>query len=89
MSIYETIISRRTIRKFDQKKIDPEILKKIVNAGRLAPSAANLQPLEYLIVDDEDLRKKYFPILRGQDISSRKVIQERARSLWHISLFCL
>jgi len=61
MSIYETIISRRTIRKFDQKKIDPEILKKIVNAGRLAPSAANLQPLEYLIVDDEDLTKKLFP----------------------------
>ena len=61
MGIYEAIISRRTIRKFDQKKIDPEILKKIVNAGRLAPSAANLQPLEYLIVNDEDLKKKVFP----------------------------
>lgn len=63
MSIYETIISRRTIRKFDQKKIDPEILKNIVNAGRLAPSAANLQPLEYLIIDDEDLKKRIFPNL--------------------------
>jgi len=61
MGIYETIISRRTIRKYDQKKIEPEILKKIVNAGRLAPSAANLQPLEYLIIDDEDLKKKVFP----------------------------
>ena len=63
MSIYETIISRRTIRKFKQEKIDPEILKKIVNAGRLAPSAANLQPLEYLIIDDEELKKKVFPNL--------------------------
>ena len=61
MSIYETIISRRTIRKFKQEKIDPKILKKIVNAGRLAPSAANLQSLEYLIIDDEDLKKKVFP----------------------------
>jgi len=61
MDIYETIISRRTIRKFKQEKIDPKILKKIVNAGRLAPSAANLQPLEYLIIDDEDLKKKVFP----------------------------
>jgi len=61
MSIYEMIISRRTIRKFKQEKIDPKILKKIVNAGRLAPSAANLQPLEYLIIDDEDLKKKVFP----------------------------
>jgi nitroreductase len=63
MGIYETIISRRTIRKFDQRKIDPEILKKIVNAGRLAPSAANLQPLEYLIIDDEELKNKVFPNL--------------------------
>ncbi len=63
MGIYETIISRRTIRKFKQEKIDPEILKKIVNAGRLAPSAANLQPLEYLIIDDEELKKKVFPNL--------------------------
>ena len=63
MGIYETIISRRTIRKFKQEKIDPEILKKIVNAGRLAPSAANLQPLEYLIINDEELKKKVFPNL--------------------------
>ena len=63
MGIYETIISRRTIRKFKQEKIDIKILKKIVNAGRLAPSAANLQPLEYLIVDDEDLKNKVFPDL--------------------------
>ena len=63
MGTYETIISRRTIRKFKQEKIDPKILKKIVNGGRLAPSAANLQPLEYLIIDDEDLKKKIFPNL--------------------------
>ena len=63
MGIYETIISRRTIRKFKQENIDPKILKKIVNAGRLAPSAANLQPLEYLIIDDEDLKEKVFPNL--------------------------
>ncbi len=63
MDIYETIISRRTIRKFKQEKIDPEILEKLVNAGRLAPSAANLQPLEYLIADDIDLKEKIFPNL--------------------------
>lgn len=60
MNIYETIIARRTIRKFKQEEIDPEILKKLVNAGRLAPSGANLQPLEYLIVDDRDLKEKIF-----------------------------
>ena len=50
MSIYNTIISRRTIRKFKQIDIPIDTLKKLVNAGRLAPSAGNLQPIEYLIV---------------------------------------
>lgn len=63
MNVYETIISRRTIRKFKQEEIDPEMLRKLVNAGRLAPSAANLQPLEYLIIDDKNLKERIFPSL--------------------------
>ncbi|HDM08610.1 MAG TPA: nitroreductase, partial [Candidatus Omnitrophica bacterium] len=41
MDLYKLILRRRTVRKFQQKKIDRRILRKIVNAGRLAPSAAN------------------------------------------------
>ena len=63
MSIYKTIISRRTIRKFKQKKIDLKLLEKLVNAGRLAPSAANQQPLEYLIITDQTLKERIFPNL--------------------------
>ena len=40
-----------------------ELLKKFVDAARLAPSAANLQPLEFLIVDDKDLCGKIFKTL--------------------------
>lgn len=64
MKIYNAIISRRTIRKFQQKPIKLSILKKIVNAGRLAPSAGNLQPLEYVIAVDDALRERIFPNLR-------------------------
>ncbi|MCL5071622.1 MAG: nitroreductase family protein [Actinobacteria bacterium] len=63
MDIYNEIISRRTIRKFKQTDIPVEILKKIVNAGRLAPSAGNLQPLEYFIAVDNALREKIFSTL--------------------------
>lgn len=52
MSIYGLIIKRRTIRKFKQKKVDKKILLKCLNAARLAPSAANLQPLEYILVTE-------------------------------------
>jgi nitroreductase len=60
MKTYDLIISRRTIRKFQQKPIKLPFLKKIVNAGRLAPSAGNLQPLEYVIVVDDSLRENIF-----------------------------
>jgi len=43
------------IRIFKNKKIPKRILKKLVNAARLAPSVRNLQPLEYLLVDDPKL----------------------------------
>jgi len=64
MKIYNAIISRRTIRKFQQKPIKLSVLKRIVNAGRLAPSAGNLQPLEYVIAVDDALRKIIFTNLR-------------------------
>lgn len=60
MDAYQAIVNRRSIRRFKQKKINKEIFEKIVNAGRLAPSAANLQPLRFLIADDEKLCNQIF-----------------------------
>ena len=63
MNTYELTIRRRSIRRFKQVAVPYEILEKCVNAARLAPSAANLQPLEYIIVDDEQLLDKVFHTL--------------------------
>ncbi len=63
MNVYDRIISRRTIRKFKQIDIPVDTLRKLINAGRLAPSAGNLQPLEYLIVTDNSLKAKVFSTL--------------------------
>ena len=60
MDVYDAIISRRSIRRFQQKPIDIDLLKKFVNAARLAPSAANLQPLEYFVVTDKELCAQIF-----------------------------
>lgn len=57
------ILKRRSIRNFSQKKIPLRLLKKFVNAARIAPSAANLQPLEYLVVTKPELCKKVFKYL--------------------------
>jgi nitroreductase len=60
MDVYEAILSRRSIRRFKQKSIPLDLLKKLVNAARLAPSAANLQPLEYFIVNEKKLCSEIF-----------------------------
>ena len=64
MSLYDLVISRRTIRQFKPDPIPEELLQKIVNGARLAPSGANLQPLEFIVVNREDMRKRLFSCLR-------------------------
>ena len=61
--VYNAILSRRSIRRFKQKEISIEKLKKFVNAARLAPSAANLQPLEFFVITEKDLCEKVFNAL--------------------------
>jgi len=64
MSLYELIISRRSIRQFKHKPIGHKIIEKLIDAARLAPSAANLQPLEYIVVDEKEHKKLLFPCLK-------------------------
>lgn len=61
MNIKEAIINRRTIRKFEQKKIDKNILKELVDFARLAPMGANIQPLKFAIISDAELLSKIYP----------------------------
>jgi len=64
MSLYDIVVSRRTVRQFQQKPVNEKILRKMVNAGRLAPSAANCQPLEFIVVTNKDICQKIFPCLK-------------------------
>jgi len=64
VSIYELILSRRSIRQFKQDSIEREILQKLVNAARLAPSGANRQPLEFVVVDESPFKSHLFPSLK-------------------------
>lgn len=63
MSINELIKKRRSIRKFRQKKIPRDNLVKLVDNARLAPSAANLQPWNFVIIDENDLCEEIFSAL--------------------------
>lgn len=64
VNVYEAICKRRTVRRFKQEPIPQEILDRLINAARLAPSAANLQPSEYIVVDEPSLVDQVFSTLR-------------------------
>jgi len=55
MEVFKAIKERRSIRKFKKKLVPYELLTEALDAARWAPSAGNLQPHEFIIVEDDDI----------------------------------
>lgn len=49
------IFERRSIRKYTDKKMPPEVLEKLLRAAMAAPTANNQQDWEFLVIDDRKL----------------------------------
>jgi nitroreductase len=58
MSSIDFILTRRSIRRYNTKTIPEDILSQIFEAGRNAPSAANRQPIHFIIVNNEETKKE-------------------------------
>jgi nitroreductase len=58
MSPIDFVMSRRSIRRYEKKDIPSDILEKIIEAGRQAPSAANRQPRRFIILTDYEIKKE-------------------------------
>jgi nitroreductase/NAD-dependent dihydropyrimidine dehydrogenase PreA subunit len=54
----QVIYNRRSIRMFKNKPVPKELLKRIIEAARFAPSAGNGQPWKFVVVTDRDLSDK-------------------------------
>lgn len=55
VKMLELIISRQSDRKYSDKKVEKEKLERIIEAGRMAPSACNAQPWKFIVVTDPEL----------------------------------
>jgi len=62
--LLDLIVKRRTIRRYQQKAISRKILKELIDVARLAPSGANLQPCEYVMVNERPIVDRVFETLR-------------------------
>ncbi len=67
-SALDLIISRQSDRKYSDKPVEKEKLDRIIEAGRMAPSACNSQPWKFIVVTDRDL------VLKIADAASAKLI---------------
>ena len=55
MDTYEAIITRRSTRKYKPEAVESEILQKVVEAGRYAPSGGNNQSNHFFVVQKADV----------------------------------
>jgi nitroreductase len=58
MSLVDVVLSRRSIRRYEQKDIPKGVLDRILEAGRQAPSAMNRQPWHFVVLTDYEIKKK-------------------------------
>jgi len=63
----DAIQNRRSIRKYKDQPVEEEILLKIIDCGRLAPSDTNTQPWNFIIVRSEEMRTKLAQVSHKQD----------------------
>jgi nitroreductase len=57
MDLFDAIQGRKSIRRFKDTPVPDEDIKKILHAGRLAPSANNTQPWSFLVIKDREVLK--------------------------------
>jgi nitroreductase len=65
MEIRNLILKNRSYRRFDENfKVDCEALREFVELARFSASAANLQPLRFILSCDKEKNNRIFPHLR-------------------------
>lgn len=81
---------RRTIRQFEDRKVEDEKLLKIIEAGRFTQTASNMQDVSYIVVRDgiQDLRKLIIESLNQigekilKDTNEQNILYQRYAKMW-------
>ena len=58
MSFLDLVKRRKSIRKYDTRPVPREAIERCLEAARLAPSACNCQPWQFIVVDDAQLKER-------------------------------
>ncbi|MEM3737417.1 MAG: nitroreductase family protein [Candidatus Bathyarchaeia archaeon] len=70
MDLFEAIQGRRSIRAFTAKDVPDDMVLKLIDAARMAPSAGNVQPWEFIVVRDNRYKDSLATAALGQSFIS-------------------
>ena len=73
--VLDAIFSRRSVREFKDRPVEPDLVRQILQAGVWAPSGLNNQPWRFAVITEPGMLKKFEPLTRySAVIKSAKVL---------------
>ena len=89
MEVMEAIKKRRSIREYEDRPVPEEKLYKVLEAARLAPSAANRQRWKFIVVRDSERRQKLSQAAGGQrHVAQAPVVIVAVATMPHYVMRC-
>jgi iodotyrosine deiodinase len=83
VAFYDDIRRRRTVRDFSARPIPREIIETCLRAAGTAPNGANLQPWQFVVIANRDLKRK---IREAAEAEEREFYEHRAPPEWIAAL---
>jgi nitroreductase len=71
--VLKAIVERRSVPRFQKREVPEEFIEKILEAGRWAPSYANLQPWEFIVVRDAGTKEMLTAVAEKVTIYRRSI----------------
>ncbi|MBN1796707.1 MAG: nitroreductase family protein [Sedimentisphaerales bacterium] len=76
MDFLQLVTKRYSVRKYADRKVEPDKIARCIEAARLAPSACNSQPWKFVIIDEPELKTKVAKAAFEKIISINRFIFE-------------
>lgn len=99
MDVFEAITNRRSVRAFTNKPVSDAKVRKLIDAARWAPSAGNIQPWEFIIVRDQEVKRGLCKAALDQEfigeapvvivVCANTLRSERGYGARGVNLYCL
>ena len=66
MDLFDVVRTRRSVRTYRPEPIPQEVLSRVLDAARIAPSGSNRQPTRLIVVKDEQTKENLVPLCHNQ-----------------------